>query len=242
MHAILTGHSRGLGAAICTRLLECDAQVLGLARTPLQSEAPDSRSALRQHLVDLADPAELQKWLETGGLVDFLANASQAILINNAGTIEPVAPGGRQGGASIARAVALNIAAPLILADAFVAATEHCADRRILHVSSGAARSAYAGWSVYCATKAALDQHACAFSADRIARLRVASVAPGVIDTDMQSAVRDSSREAFPQVDRFRRMKAEGQLQPPAECARRLVQYLLSESFGATPTADLRTV
>lgn len=241
MHAIVTGHSRGLGAAICTHLLESGTQVLGLARRPRQAGAADALPTLRQHDVDLSDPVALQNWLSSGELADFLCDASQAVLINNAGTVEPVAAGGAQGAATIARAVAVNITAPLILADAFVAATGHCPDRRILHVSSGAARSAYAGWSIYCATKAALDQHARALAADRIAGLRVASVAPGVIDTDMQAVVRNSSPDAFPQVDRFRRLKTEGQLQSPLECARRLVDYLISDSYGATPVADLRT-
>ncbi|WP_217619432.1 SDR family NAD(P)-dependent oxidoreductase, partial [Achromobacter sp. GbtcB20] len=70
------------------------------------------------------------------------------------------------------RAATLNVAAPLALAGALVRASVG-AERRILHVSSGAGRSAYPGRSVYCATKAALDRHAEAVALDGDATVRV---------------------------------------------------------------------
>ncbi|MDT1878453.1 SDR family NAD(P)-dependent oxidoreductase, partial [Acinetobacter baumannii] len=84
----------------------------------------------------------LQAWLAGAALREFLADASQALLVNNAGVVTPVGPLAAQDPAEVLRAVSLNVGAPLALAAAFVQAAPQ-AERRILHVSSGAARNAY---------------------------------------------------------------------------------------------------
>jgi benzil reductase ((S)-benzoin forming) len=134
----------------------------------------------------------------------------------------------------------VNVAAALMFSTAFVTVAEHGRDRRILHVSSGAARNAYAGWSVYCATKAALDHHARAVTLDKTPRLRISSVAPGVIDTDMQAEVRATTDDKLPSRPRFVDMKREGRLISPDQAGRKLVELLLSDTFGDEPVTELR--
>lgn len=65
-----------------------------------------------------------------------------------------------QDAAAVACAVSVNVAAPLMMSAALASQCADSADKRIVHISSVASRNAYPGWSVYCATKAALDQHA----------------------------------------------------------------------------------
>lgn len=240
LKAILTGHSRGLGAAICNELFGRSIPVVGIAR---HAHGHVSRGAdlLEQVSLDLSDPAALAAWLASGELSRRLAGCSRLLLINNAGLVEPVGPLGVQDAAAVARAVSVNVAAPLMLADA-VCAQDGAGEVRVLHVSSGAARNAYPGWSVYCATKAALDHHARAAALDGVAALRICSLAPGVIDTDMQAAIRATPAERFPLRERFEGMKREGSLASPEECAGRLVDFLLGEEFGREPVADLRTL
>lgn len=238
--AVVTGHSRGLGLAVAEVLLGRGIPVLGLSRSPAAGLAARFPGLLAEAALDLGDATGLARWLGSGQLARFLAGGSRALLVNNAGLVTPIAPLGRQGAAAVAASVAVNVAGPLVLADAFVAATSDVPDRRVLHVSSGAGRKPYAGWSVYCATKAALDMHAAAAAADGVPGLRVASVAPGVIDTDMQATIRGTARADFPTLDRFHALKADGGLSSPAEAAGRLVEFLLRDGFGANPVADLR--
>ncbi len=230
---IVTGHTRGLGAAIAAELQARGLAVLGLAR---------GRSALagiEQAEVDMADPAALQAWLAGPALRDFLAGADAAYLVNNAGVVTPVGPLAAQEPAAVLQAVMLNVGAPLALAAAFVQAAPG-ATRRILHISSGAGRNAYPGWAVYCATKAALDQHARAVQLDGDARVLAVSLAPGVIDTDMQAAIRATPDANFPLRERFVELKDSGGLTSPEDCARKLADYLLAPGFGDQPVDDLR--
>ena len=127
-----------------------------------------------------------------------------------------------------------------MLANAVVATSGASVDKRILHISSGAARNPYAAWGIYCATKAALDQHARSVALEKIRGLRICSLAPGVIDTEMQAELRATPESVFPMRGRFEALKQSGKLTKPEDCARRLVEYLLGDRFGREAVADLR--
>lgn len=262
--AIVTGHSQGLGLAIAADLLGRGWRVLGLSRSGWPPELASQHPGLTEVALDLADGPTLAAWLAGPALADALAGvvgmagcgggvpgsasagvaaqAGQVLLVNNAGLVSPIGPPGGQGAAAVMQAVALNVAAPLALADAWVAATAGVPDRRIVHISSGAARNAYAGWSVYCATKAALDMHARAVQLDAVAGLRIESLAPGVVDTGMQAHIRATDASRFPLVGRFQGLHRDGALQSPSDVARRLLAHVLGAAFGAEAVRDLRGI
>ena len=74
----------------------------------------------------------------------------------------------------------------------------------LVNVSSGAAQKPYAGWSLYCAAKAAVERMTECIALEEAAQgLRAHALAPGVIDTDMQRLIRATPAERFPEVDRF---------------------------------------
>lgn len=242
--AIVTGHSRGLGAAIAGELLERGIPVLGVARRSHAELAAQHGERLSEVALDLADSGALAAWLAGGALGRWVAGAGRLLLVNNAGTLQPMGPLALQEVDRVARAVAANVAAPLMLAAACAQAGSGAGaavrDLRVLHVSSGAARKPYAGWSVYCATKAALDHHARAVQADAVPGLRICALAPGVVDTGMQAEIRATTPERFPLRDRFAQMQASGGLIAPAECAMHVVDFLLDDDFGREAVIDLR--
>lgn len=239
MQAIVTGHSRGLGAAIAAELLARDIRVLGVARQGNPALAAAYPALLQEASLDLADQKALHAWLGGRPLGEFLAADDGALLlVNNAGVLGPMAALAAQDPAEIAAAIAINVSAPLLLSAEL--ARRHAGELRILHVSSGAARNPYPGWSIYGASKAALDHHARCVAADGRAKLRICALAPGVIDTDMQTTIRASDAADFPLKDKFVALKAEGRLSTPQGAASAVLDYLLSESFGRQPVADLR--
>lgn len=240
MHAIVTGHSRGIGAAVAEALLSRDIPVLGLSRHGNPGLAARFPGRLQEARLDLSKPAEVIGWLEAGTLSAYVAGASETLLINNAGMLAPTGLLGALEPEIILQALHLNTAAPLLLANAVAALASTEKPVRIAHVSSGAARTPYAGWSVYGATKALLDHHARCVQAENRPWMRICSIAPGVVDTAMQSEIRSLSADAFPSRDRFIQLKSSGLLWAEADCAARLVSYVLHDGFGRTATHDLR--
>ena len=239
IRAIVTGHSRGFGAGIAAALLEREIPVLGVSRSGSRDLSAKHRGRLREETIDLSDADATAQWLKGGALETFVSSARTAVLVNNAGLLQPIGPLQQQDAADVWRAVSVNVGAALALSAAFVHATEPCDERRILHISSGAGRKAYAGWSVYCATKAALDHHARAVALDGTPRLRICSLAPGVIDTDMQAEIRATTAERFPEKERFVAMKREGALRDPGRVGGMTAEFLLSASFGSDVISEL---
>ncbi len=238
---IVTGASRGLGAALAEQLLAPGVTLLGLSRGEHAGLAPRAVAAgatVEQWPADLAEPlpvaARLEAWL---GGIDAQRFVS-ATLINNAALIPSAGPLETIGPDELSRVLRVGLEAPLLLAGAFLRATRGWrADRRVLHVSSGLGRRPMAGQAAYCAVKAGLDHAARAMALDGA---RVASVAPGVIDTDMQARLRASGPEGFPDHEFFVRLKTEGQLDTPATAAAKLLALLRREDFGSRPVTDVR--
>ena len=135
--------------------------------------------------------------------------------------------------------VVLNAKTPLLLTAGFLRATRGwAATRKVLNISSGLGRQPMAAQVAYCAVKAGLDHATRALALEGGAR--VVSIAPGVIDTDMQTALRGSDPAGFPDHALFVEMKQRGQLDAPAATARRLLAYLQRADFGRQPVADVR--
>lgn len=237
---IVTGHSRGLGAALTRASLRRGAWVWGISRGQLrmdQTEALDGR--LQQTSLDLSDDRALLEWLAKDPWRDWLEGSFVAILVNNAAVLGPVGRVEDGDPREIARAIKINVGAPLVLTSAFAYASAGIPDRRVAHVSSGAARHSLAGWSIYCASKAALDHHARTLALTADHGFRIASIAPGILDTDMQTQVRGLDPTDFPDHARFRNLYQQGRLCSPDVAAERLLDLLMSDTYGDDPIVDL---
>jgi len=246
--AILTGASRGLGAALARALTtRPDTLLIAVARRAdpdLDAHALAHGAQARQIQADLSDPAAAQR-LARDVCANLPGQARRYLLVNNAGMLDPV---GRADelidGAAIAAAFNLNVVAPMLLTAHFLTATRDlAADRRVLNISSGAGRNPRAGWGVYCATKAALDMATRVASQESEAHgARLVSLAPGIVDTDMQAHIRTSDPASFPALAQFQAFHAEGKLTAPADAARRILAYLDSDGFGQSEIDDIRNV
>ena len=244
---IITGASRGLGAALVAQRLLPGHRVLGIARhtnTSLQAQADGAGLPLEQWPADLADAApvavRLQAWL-----AGFDAASIRSVsLINNAGVVGALAPLDRVPLAELVNAMRVGLEAALLLSAAFLDSTRDWPGaRRLLNISSGLGRNAMAGSAAYCAAKAGMDHFSRALALEQAAcanPARVVSMAPGVIDTDMQAQLRDSDATLFPERARFVALQAGGLLMSPADCAAKLLARLERADFGQQPVADIR--
>jgi len=247
---IITGASSGIGEAIAAALLAPDVLLLLVSRTrnaSLTRRAEAAGAGLEWFERDLADVAERdgadELMRELFAAVDS-TDAPRMRLINNAGVLAPIGSAEENASGDVRRHLAVNLTAPMTLTAAFLRRTATAnADKRVLLVSSGAGRKPYAGWSAYGAAKAGLDHFARCVKLEQEAMpygARIASVAPGVVDTPMQAHIRETDERRFPSRERFVRLYESGGLWTPAEAAARLLRYLEHPQFGIDPVVDVR--
>jgi benzil reductase ((S)-benzoin forming) len=238
---LVTGTTKGLGAALAARIAgDEDNELVAIARAPA-GEIPGG--ILLE--ADLADFAALERACDAFEARIRGRHYAKAVLFNNAGVVSPVGALQDVDGEALARHVAVNLTAPLLLMRRFLRATAGVPVRRIVNISSGAGRRPIFGWSAYCATKAGLDMASRVVAleaAERGLAIEVASLAPGVIDTPMQATVRGASAEDFVDVERFRAMKAEGTLRPARDVAADILRLESEGRLAGDPIQDLRQI
>ena len=220
--AVITGASRGLGAGLAEAFRERGLRLGLCARSaPALAPGPDV-VAERLDVRDAEAVARFAAAVEARfGAID--------LWINNAGLLEPIAPL-RDVPVEAARThLEVNVLGVRLGTQAFVRHLRRRGGEGVLvNVSSGAAQRPYAGWSVYCAGKAAVERLTeCVALEEAEHGLRAYAVAPGVVDTDMQALIRATPAERFPEAPRFALRKREGRFNSP----RVVAEHLLAIAF-----------
>ncbi len=240
---VITGASRGLGLALAQQRLASGHRVLAIARAAPALAVPPG-AELVAWTADLAAPAAVAERLHDWLRAQDPASLASATLVNNAGVISSPAPLTDSPAGELANALRVGLEAPLLLTAAFLRATaDWTVPRKVLLVSSGLGRRAMAGSAAYCAAKAGLDHLARAVALEEAARpngARICSLAPGVIDTDMQAQLRSADPQRFPERERFAGLHAGGLLDSPAQAAAKVLRVLDRSDFGTQPVADVR--
>ncbi len=245
---LITGASRGMGRAMAEQLLDAGHTLVCISRRTdetLAARAAAAGATLEQWSFDLAEPRAAAErvgtWLATQDAQAF----DSVVLINNAGTLGTVGPLAQADAADLARSLRIGLEAPLLLTAAFLRATAGWRGvRKVLNVSSGLGRNAMASQAPYCAAKAGMDHFSRAVAleqANEPGGARIVSLAPGVIDTDMQGAMRATEAALFPDRGRFDRLKSDGLLDSPADAAAKVLAFLARADFGTRPVADVRS-
>ena len=233
---ILTGHTKGLGKAILDRFLtEGIFQIVAISRTDL---ALNDYRVLEIKL-DLADLAGLEAKLpQLFPAGDF----EKIILINNAGWIGEIKPVGKLSSKVISEMMQVNLISPMILTDAFVKKYgSRSVGKLICNISSGAAHKPLSGWAEYCSSKAGLAMFS-KVAADDLKEqgFQVYSLAPGIIDTEMQAEIRRADVANFPALDRFAKYKSEGQLSLVEDVAEKVFYFLNHSQLFPDVVQDVR--
>ena len=196
----ITGASRGIGAAAARVFAAAGAKVALLARSEreidaLAAEIGPAALALR---CDVADWASVQQAIAT--VVQRFGRLD--VLVNNAGTIDPIARLADVDPAAWGRAVDVNLKGVFHGLRAAIPVMRAQGSGTIITVSSGAARAALEGWSSYCAGKAgALMLTQAAHLEEGPHGIRVLGLSPGTVATEMQVKIKASGINPVSQLD-----------------------------------------
>lgn len=227
--AIVTGGGKGLGRAIAEVMAEAGANVVIASRNA--PELDDVVLAIKRaggkalaYAADVADERQVQELvLSTQRWV-----GAASILVNSASVLDPIAPLARSDATSWLRHIAINVGGVYLCSRAVLPGMLERGHGRIVNVSSSAARRASAGWTAYCASKAAIDQMTRALALEiEDSGVTACSFYPGYMDTGMQERIRRATPQEFPRVEEFRELERQGKLKDPREAAR-AIAYLAS--------------
>ena len=165
-------------------------------------------------------------------IVQAIIGKNLRFVVHNAAVLQPVKPLANVSLQEWRIHFAVNVEGPLFLTQALLPHLQK--GSRILHISSGAAHHAYAGWGAYCSSKAALHTLYHVWNLELKSRdILVGSVRPGVVDTPMQDQVRQASQEIFPSINKFLKLREEGKLLAP-ETVARFIGHLLMQTDNET--------
>jgi benzil reductase ((S)-benzoin forming) len=218
----ITGTSRGIGKAMAEHLLlDKENKVVGISRNN-----SITHKNYRHITFDLTDVEKVKDLA-----FEKHEDAKRICLINNAGSIGEIKQVGELHNEYIIRDYNVNLVTPSLLMNNFVHAYKHVvAEKIIVNMSSGAGKYPIDGWSVYCASKAALDMFSRVVDAEEKAHsrksFRVLSIAPGVVDTEMQVQIRNASKEHFSRLSDFINYKKENMLAQPETIAQKYFHIL----------------
>jgi NAD(P)-dependent dehydrogenase (short-subunit alcohol dehydrogenase family) len=225
---IITGASRGLGAAVAGWLGKAGSAVTLIARSKenLEKTGDAVRRLGGEPLICSADVSlydaccrAVDRTLDRFGRID--------ALVNNAAIVEPISAIARTDPADWRYNLEVNLFGPANLIMAAAAALRR-QKGRIVNVSSGAANLALESLSAYCTGKAALNHFTRVLAVEE-PDLTALSLRPGVVDTDMQTFLRQEGPRAMPpeKAAFYRQLKDRGGLEPATIPARSIAWLAL---------------
>lgn len=227
--AIVTGTSSGIGDVLTRTLLDRQWRVVGVSRRPAAIQS----SRYSHVALDLADVGTLIASL-TAAVGPAIADPALArlALVNNAADVALHGQVDTFEAAALMRAYAINAVAPILLMGWILRGSAAGVPLRIVNVSTGAAIEPLPGLGAYSGTKAALRLVAMIFAAELGMRpdasrdVSVLVYDPGVVETPMAQAVRESTAEKVPIVQMFKQLAAHRMLRTPDVPATAIADYL----------------
>ena len=237
----ITGGSKGLGLGLANEYLKNEYRVISISRS-FNKILVD----VEQYQCDLSKSNTIENKLTEIFSQLNQHNISNLTLINNAGylgtinTIENLTP------VDISYTIQVNLIAPLVLNSLFIKLSKDWSRKKqLLNISSGAAITPYESWTMYCASKAGIDMMTKVISKEQSALnngVSIVSIYPGIVDTNMQTEIRNTPKENFKSIQKFIDLYNQGELLTPKEVAEKIYRLDNSGELKYGQILDIRNV
>ena len=245
-HYIITGTSRGIGEAVASKMLKPGNTLFCASRTfneELVERAIALGVTIYYYVTDLADPHAVVKFSDQVWEKIAPEDVKRIALINNAGMITPIGPIEKNDPVQLMMHIQLNLLAPMLLTSAFLLHTAQWnVPKVVFNISSGAANTVYYGWSAYCASKAAINMFTLTVAMEQSRTpfpTKILSFAPGVVETAMQTEIRDVDLQRFPDKEKFVKLYESGNLSSPEYVADVISKALFDDSVLQGSVIDI---
>lgn len=234
--AIITGVSRGLGEVTAKLLMTKGFHIIGVSRSKrdLQNIAHENNVTYTHFGCDLGNLTEVNNLCLK--ITDILTKEQpkKCYLVNNAAVLQPIDQVMNISSDDFAYHVQVNTTTPIVLMN-------HCLRETYqkniaftgVNITSGAAERPVYGWSAYCSTKASMNMYTKTVALEQNQLQtgnNVIAFSPGVMDTDMQQEIRNSTEEQFIEVETFRQYKKQNHLRDPHTVGQVLVDILVDDA------------
>jgi sepiapterin reductase len=219
--SILTGGSRGLGAALAGLCRDNGYKVVEFSRTG------KTKDSIQLDLKDARNVSEVVRCRLRNIKEN---NLEEIICINNAGTLFPIGKTSHRTIDEILENINTNYASGLVFISEIIKHFQNTKCRKtVVNISSGAAVKGYSGWSLYCAAKAGIENYIRAVALEQNTYeypVIAVNINPGIIDTDMQRMIRETDEVDFPQRQRFIDFKKNGALSTAEDAAQKIMRIV----------------
>ncbi len=235
---IITGGSNGLGKAIAQKYTSENFTVISISRSKA------TNVTFQQIIADLSNTSSAVDAINTAFSKLNSKTISSITLVNNAGRLGEINTLGDLDSQKFQDIIQLNTTTPLVLANEFIRFTKNLnSKKQIINISSGAAVNPYQGWSIYCASKAAIEMmtKTIALEQNELANgVKCIAIKPGVVDTNMQTTIRKTTATEFKNVQRFIDLKENNELYSPEFVANRVYQIDAQNQLENGAIIDIR--
>ena len=230
---LVTGASKGIGLQLSLSLAESGFSVILLARdTNLLEESTEQvRSispASSSIICDLSDNNSIDD------AILLLKRDHKKLdgIIHNAGMISPIMPMSKAPSDAWAENIQVNLIGVQRLTQGVYSLMKASTRCRVTTISSGASLRPLESWSSYCVAKAGQDMWArCLAEEGKRHGISAISIAPGIVDTDMQKEIRSADSQDFPSLSSFVGYFENGDLSSPSDVAKKLLPLITTHTF-----------
>lgn len=204
---VITGGGSGVGRALAVELAKRDNKVMVVGR---RQEALEETAAISPLITTCCADVSTAKGRKN--IVEALKHKLTIQgLIHNAGVIEPITPMAEIAESDWEQAMATNLNAPLFLTQSLLPKLQQ--QGRVLHIGSGAAYFPVSAWAPYCVSKAGLSMLTRCWQLEiGYEHTAFTSVMPGIIDTEMQAAIRNAASMHPKKLEFFHKLFSENKL------------------------------
>jgi benzil reductase ((S)-benzoin forming) len=233
---IITGSSRGIGLELSRKLLSEYHYVICLSRTEnIKTKVYALKNNYRYafYSIDLSSLTQTVNIMRDL-IADIIMKDSESIcLINNAAVVEPIKSIENCTTEEIITGINTNLISPIILTSSFINLTNNSiVNRIVINISSGSGVYPAAAMSVYCSTKAGNNMFTQCVGLEQQSSnnpVRIYSVDPGMVNTELQETARNTNNEDFILRKYFQEAKLNGTLRSPDQVAMKIIEIIKSE-------------